>query len=144
MVPIGCLNKISSSLGLQCLFSFILLHILQVYSLSTVSHTHRLVAVHSCPVLGTSGYMTANIALKYVDKCTCCLAGGHCIGLCLHGAVKVRAAGPHDTTEPKLQQAGRLYCKGSTVMTANTKGQYLKNTHDILSLNISGATALFI
>jgi hypothetical protein len=67
----------------------------------------------------------------------------------LHRTVSARCCqsksrGPHDTTEPKLQQAGRLYCKGSTVMTANTKGQYLNNTHDILSLNISGATALFI
>jgi hypothetical protein len=29
-------------------------------------------------------------------------------------------------------------------MTANTKGQYPKNSRDILSLNISGAIALFI
>jgi len=60
------------------------------------------------------------------------------------GTVKVRAAGPHHTNEPKLQQVGHLYCRGSTVMTANTNGQYLNNTCDILSLDISGAMALFI
>jgi hypothetical protein len=61
-----------------------------------------------------------------------------------YGTVKVKAIGSHDINEPKLQQVGHLYCKGSTVMTANTKGQYLNNTRDILSLDISGATTLFI
>jgi hypothetical protein len=58
--------------------------------------------------------------------------------------VTVTAVGTQDTNEPKLQQVGHMYCKGSTVMTANNKGQYLNTACDILSLKIYGDIALFI